>query len=163
MYLVSMAGKFQEFVRDALAANYSYGDAFENNELRLITAVLNLTEQFKRDFDSASHRYWFKPVQVVKHSQGISDAPEVSPTPDSEATTNDDDELEAITAEEDALESFPELKGLIVTDWTTEQPAGDVMRWIGQMHRRSAASNLEPLAQPCSPAPSASSPRNGVP
>ncbi|GAB1316500.1 hypothetical protein MFIFM68171_06710 [Madurella fahalii] len=131
MYFMSIVGKFQEFVRDALAANYLYHAAFENDELRFITAVLNLTEQFKRNFDSAVYRYWCKPAQAVRNSQDISDAVEVSPTPDSEAITDDDDKSEGITANDDALESYPELKDLIVTDWTTDQPAGDVMKWIG--------------------------------
>src|SRR5689334_15933235 len=37
-----ITGKFLQFVRGALGANYSYDTAFENGEFRLIPAVLNL-------------------------------------------------------------------------------------------------------------------------
>ena len=43
-YLTKIAGKFQEYVRDALAANCSYDDAFDQDKnMRLITTVVNLT------------------------------------------------------------------------------------------------------------------------
>ncbi|RYP61878.1 hypothetical protein DL771_009967 [Monosporascus sp. 5C6A] len=54
VYLVSIAGQVPGSSSEApLAANYSYADAFANDELRIVTAVANLAARFKRDFDNA--------------------------------------------------------------------------------------------------------------
>ncbi|GKT70804.1 interferon-induced GTP-binding protein Mx2 [Colletotrichum tofieldiae] len=50
-YLVGIASNFQALVRAALDADYSAHPAFGKNALRLVTAVVNTTEQFNTDFD----------------------------------------------------------------------------------------------------------------
>ncbi|KAK3936789.1 P-loop containing nucleoside triphosphate hydrolase protein [Diplogelasinospora grovesii] len=147
VYLMSIAGKFQQFVRDALDANYSYDDAFARDELRLITAVLNITEQFKQDFDNASHSHRFHNPTAARSDDPEASAPVgvTSPASHSETTAaNDNDDLESGSTAQGGslLETYPELKDIIVTDWTIEQPVDDVMEWIGQMRRRSRGVEL---------------------
>jgi len=131
-YLMRVASKFQEFVRDALAANYSYDDAFgETNKLRLITTIVNLTANFSRDFDSISHSHKFKPAQAVKsHDWAVAEARASTPvTPKSDTTDEEGDHVMM----SGALAEYPELEGLIVTDRKNGQPTDDIMQWIGQM------------------------------
>ncbi|KAK0714521.1 interferon-induced GTP-binding protein mx2 [Lasiosphaeris hirsuta] len=112
-YLMRAASKFQEFVRDALAANYSYDEAFgESNELRLITTIVNLTADFSRDFDSISHSHRFKPAKAAKPHDWAGDY---------------------VMMMSSVLAEYPELEGLIVTDRKNDQPTDDIMEWIGQM------------------------------
>ncbi|KAK3185243.1 hypothetical protein K4F52_005943 [Lecanicillium sp. MT-2017a] len=60
-YLVSMAGKFQHLVRAASNADYSAHKAFDDNdELRLITAVINETDRFNSEFLRLSHTHHFQ-------------------------------------------------------------------------------------------------------
>ncbi|KAM0322072.1 hypothetical protein ACHAQA_009701 [Verticillium albo-atrum] len=77
-YLVSMASNFRVLVRAALDADYSAHSAFDRNQLRLITAVINTTEQFNIKFDACARTYLFEPevtaavpVEVATPLSGI--------------------------------------------------------------------------------------------
>ncbi|KAI0604139.1 Dynamin family protein, partial [Pyrenophora tritici-repentis] len=59
-YLVGIASDFQTLVRAALNADYSAHSAFNRNELRLITAIVNTTEQFNTDFVNIARTYLFE-------------------------------------------------------------------------------------------------------
>ncbi|KAG9494742.1 hypothetical protein J7337_013881 [Fusarium musae] len=54
-FLVSVASNFQNIVRAALDAGYSTNQAFEDDNLRLITEVINMTDEFAVDFEGYAH------------------------------------------------------------------------------------------------------------
>ena len=116
-----IAGKFQEFIRDALATNYSHDDAFTNKDLRLITTILSLTADFNRDFHSMSHSHSLKTVDKDDFSFGD--------------TTPVSCKSGGITCSvaNDALMEYPELEEFIPTDLAIDEPAEDIMEWIGMV------------------------------
>lgn len=71
-YLVSMAGKFQRLVRAASNADYSAHKAFDDNdELRLITAVINETDRFSSEFLRLSHTHHFQTASSTQSDSGL--------------------------------------------------------------------------------------------
>ncbi|KFA70722.1 hypothetical protein S40288_07610 [Stachybotrys chartarum IBT 40288] len=143
-YLVEIASNFQMLVRAALNADYSAHAAFESNDLRLITAVVNATDQFNTDFDSLGRTYLFESeTKAVAPVYGRETAPG-SPVLDEY-----EDELEhsGSLLQLDAFdvptpETFPELDKIIFTDWAIEFPKKGIMKWIEAVHQRSRGLEL---------------------
>jgi hypothetical protein len=130
-YLVAVAGKFQNLVRAALDADYSTHRAFSKHELRLITAVVNVTDQFNTDFGGSCHTYLFEnETQVVEVVIDASKKPDGSNAPSI-------DDFKAPHPED-----FPELGRVIASDWTTQQPKPGIMDWIESVYRRSRGIEL---------------------
>ncbi|KAK4225854.1 P-loop containing nucleoside triphosphate hydrolase protein [Podospora fimiseda] len=125
-YLVAVAGRFQSMMRAALDADYSSNAAFESDvELRLITMVVNITSRFNSAFSLSSQTYKF--------------------TDDSNTVPDDDAAHNRATL--DALNkidisSFPELKKMLVTDWSTKNPAEGIMEWIANVYQQSRGIEL---------------------
>ncbi|KAK0616798.1 dynamin family protein [Immersiella caudata] len=143
-YLMKVVTKFQEFVRDALAANYSHDDAFNNPDLRLITTILNVTANFNREFASLSHSHSFKAFGKDVRCDPTSSVLEIKPKviatladPEVELTGD-----ETCCVPDGAFDEYPELLDFVVTDWEVEAPEGDIMEWIGKMRRESRGVEL---------------------
>ncbi|KAK0609767.1 putative dynamin [Bombardia bombarda] len=131
-YLVAMAGKFQALVRAALAADYSAHKALEDDKLRIITQVVNLTEDFNKDFLQNSHAYSFITSKVEEEHVA-----KVEWIPDPVFSID----LEDLEAE---LEMFPELNNITTLDVCTNDdfPDCNIMDWIESMYRRSRGVEL---------------------
>ncbi|KZL84763.1 dynamin family protein [Colletotrichum incanum] len=143
-YLDDIASNFQILVRAALNADYSAHPAFNSNELRLITAVFNTTEQFSTDFYNFGRKSLFESETKI--------AP---PVPGGVITLAspvfyDDEEEQEEKTEEDGDSSlqldtfdistpgaFLELERIIVMDWGIELPKKGIMKWIEAVHQRS--------------------------
>lgn len=119
-FLVNVASEFQNLVRTALKADYSSCAVFDDDKFRLITNVLNATEEFRTDFISSAHTYEF-----IRASEKIS--------PVSRSKIADDGP---------PFERFPDLDGVIVLERSEETPKGEIMDWIKDIHRRSRGSEL---------------------
>ncbi|KAK1996874.1 dynamin family protein [Colletotrichum falcatum] len=135
-YLVGIAGRFQALVRAALDADYSAHSAFDSSALRLITTVVNTTEQFNTDFDKFSRTYLFEsetqaPVEVA-------DAPSPESGDDGSITRLDTFDIPTPGA-------FPDLDSILVTDWSVDPPKQGIMEWIAAVHRRSRGLDLGSL------------------
>ncbi|PTB43657.1 hypothetical protein M441DRAFT_134816 [Trichoderma asperellum CBS 433.97] len=65
-FLSHIAGAFQERAREALAAHYNADPVFEQDELRLITQVMNITDVFNADFRESAHSRHFEDLGVPK-------------------------------------------------------------------------------------------------
>ncbi|RYC78470.1 hypothetical protein BFJ63_vAg18657 [Fusarium oxysporum f. sp. narcissi] len=129
-FLVSVASKFQNIVRAALDADYSTHQAFADDNLRLITEVVNMTDEFAVDFEACAHTYLFETVSKIAR-------PIFS---DSEDEEEEDIDEESSTCFD--LNLYPDLEGILTKDWTSHQPSKGIMPWITQMHRRSRGVEL---------------------
>ncbi|ENH74233.1 Interferon-induced GTP-binding protein Mx [Fusarium oxysporum f. sp. cubense race 1] len=129
-FLVSVASKFQNIVRAALDADYSTHQAFADDNLRLITEVVNTTDEFAVDFEACAHTYLFETVSKIAR-------PIFS---DSEDEEEEDIDEESSTCFD--LNLYPDLEGILTKDWTSHQPSKGIMPWITQMHRRSRGVEL---------------------
>ncbi|KAK1993876.1 hypothetical protein LX36DRAFT_684021 [Colletotrichum falcatum] len=162
-YLVGIASNFQALVCAALNADYLAHRAFDRNALRLITAVVNTTEQFNTDFDKFARKYLFEaetqvaseaPVEVIDPPSPVS----ASPVPASPLfyEEEEDDEREKEDEENSSIiqldtfdiptpGAFPDLDSIITTDWFIELPKEGIMEWIAAVHRHSRGLELGSL------------------
>ncbi len=119
-FLVNVASEFQNLVRTALNADYSSCAVFDDDKFRLITNVLNATEEFRTDFISSAHTYEF-----IR-------------TSDNHSTVS----LPRIADDGPPFERFPDLDGVIVRECSEDPPKGEIMDWIKDIHRRSRGNEL---------------------
>ncbi|SCO92390.1 related to RBTMx2 protein [Fusarium oxysporum] len=136
-FLVSVASKFQNIVRAGLDADYSTHQAFADDNLRLITEVVNTTDEFAVDFEACAHTYSFEAINRTKVFSH-----EIPPPifPDSEDEEEEDIDEESSTRFD--LNLYPDLEGILTKDWISHQPSIGIMPWITQMHRRSRGVEL---------------------
>lgn len=127
MYLSEIAGHFQRIVRGALDASYSSHPELESDDLRLITDIVNLTEQFNHDFISRSNVYDFENGEDAccseENGQHLS--------------------IREPTSLKNGTSKFPELDPIVDLDLSsTYVSGGSIMEWIGQMYNRSRGVEL---------------------
>ncbi|GKT94300.1 interferon-induced GTP-binding protein Mx2 [Colletotrichum tofieldiae] len=142
-YLVGIASNFQALVRAALDADYSAHPAFGKNALRLVTAVVNTTEQFNTDFD-----------KLARTRSGHSRKPVFSEEEDEEDEEDEEEEEEEEDDEEEDDDSlhiptpgaFADLDRIIIADWSIDLPKKGIMKWIEAVHRRSRGLDLGSLS-----------------
>ncbi|KAG8421726.1 hypothetical protein J3458_003576 [Metarhizium acridum] len=121
-YLCEVAAQFQRTVRDALEANYSSQSALENKELRLITRVINMTDEFNIEFTNSSHSHCFQ------KEDGAQSAPQ---TKEHQESSQDLDPTK-----------FPELNDIVDVDLAPTAPQGDILKWIKCTYRGSRGVEL---------------------
>jgi hypothetical protein len=169
-YLVSMASKFQHLVRAASNADYSAHRAFDDHDgLRLITAVVNETDKFNAEFTRLSHTHNFHTSHSSDFDSGLDvqdDASSFEKRHEEEEKGSEENDKGVNEREEGGkcrtdgvvetrgptkpigqlqetgTSKFPELSGIVDTDWKPSIPDGDIMDWIEQMYRRSRGVEL---------------------
>lgn len=119
-YLVSIASEFQSIVRSALNADYSSCAVFDDDKFRLITNVLNVTDEFKAEFTVAAHKYEFDAEQLSGSDKLSSSSTDASFCRDVE----------------DRMYKHPDLDAVIVRSCEAVAPMKGIMEWIRDMHRR---------------------------
>ncbi|KAM3452232.1 hypothetical protein MY3296_004670 [Beauveria thailandica] len=129
-FLVSIASEFQRLVRAALNADYSSSPVFDDDRFRLITNVLNATDEFKSDFTVYAHTYKFLPSSEEASKEADEEESTTEPKFDNKRTP---------------FELFPDLDGVIVRDRIEDSPKEGIMEWIQHSHYRSRGSQLIPL------------------
>ncbi|KAF1734117.1 Interferon-induced GTP-binding protein Mx [Beauveria bassiana] len=127
LFLVSIASEFQRLVRAAVNANYSSSPVFDDEKFRLITNVLNATDDFKSDFTVYAHTYEFLPSSEEASEE--------------ESTTSEP----RGDHERKPFELFPDLDGVIVRDRIEDVPKEGIMEWLKHSYYRSRGSQLLPL------------------
>lgn len=141
-YLMTIAGKFQTLVRAALDANYSSHAAFDNGELRLITAVVNTTDRFNKDFADTSRTYFFEseratsaklpaPIRELLNGDWL---PEKTEKTDSETASNNTDASNP--------EMFRGLEKIISPEEPVARPIEGIMEWIESVYQGSRGIEL---------------------
>ncbi|KAF4448716.1 hypothetical protein F53441_7925 [Fusarium austroafricanum] len=150
-YLAGNASSFQSMVRAALDADYSAHDVFDNDDLRLVTRVVNITEEFSASFEARSHAYAFGEDLAAESQVSLHDTVEgnfpkqASPTPMSLSSlfALDDEEKEVEDCDENYYSGlYPDLDGVLARDWSRHNPARGIMDWIAEMYRRSRGVEL---------------------
>lgn len=138
-YLVAVAGRFQDLVRAALDADYSAHAAFEDEKLRLITAVVNISDGFGKDFGNTSRTYLFEPEEDgADNTQVLQDAlPNDTSVHDAADELADDDDSGRWTPDD-----CPDLDNIIVADAPMPLPKSGIKPWIESVYRRSRGIEL---------------------
>lgn len=136
IYLSAIARKFQDTVETALDGRYSDEAGFEKNTMRLITHIVNLSDDFHDDFSRFSQLHEFEVTGDA--------TPATNPGDSQEETTTQDVCYEAVKAvlEDIDLDSYPELDGIVSMDGSPECPDGDTMEWIHAMYMESRNMDL---------------------
>ncbi|KAH6648210.1 P-loop containing nucleoside triphosphate hydrolase protein [Truncatella angustata] len=143
-FLSHIAGAFQDRARAALAADYNADPVFDQDELRLITHVVNITDVFNADCKQVAHSRRFENI-------GLSGTSE-----DSEASydTNCEEEpvesmieilralLQKARINDFTLEELVELDDIIVLPSALPFPAEDITGWINGVYLRSRGLDL---------------------
>ncbi|KAJ0272106.1 hypothetical protein COL940_010625 [Colletotrichum noveboracense] len=134
-------------VRAALEADYSAHQAFARDDLRLITTVVNLTDKFNSDFGDFGCTYMFEWQLDISNlfAATVAQPPTSGFATDGEGEENSDDgsnatELTSCDIPDPTM--YPDLEGIIVTDWHIEPPKQGIMKWIETVHHRSRGLDL---------------------
>ncbi|KAH7187240.1 dynamin family protein [Fusarium oxysporum] len=141
-FLVSAASKFQNIVRAALDADYSTHQAFADDNLRLITEVVNTTDEFAVDFEACAHTYLFEAVYRTKLFSPEIPQPKIARPIFSDSEDEEEEDIDEESSTCFDLNLYPDLEGILTKDWTSHQPSKGIMPWITQMHRRSRGVEL---------------------
>lgn len=145
-YLVTVASNFQALVRAALDADYSAHPAFDRNELRLITAVVNTTDLFNTEFNGSARTYLFESETQTAAAVQLEVSTFVSIVfPEDEEEEDENGILPLDLLDVPDPKTFPDLNQIIVTDWAVEPPKKGIMNWIGSIHGRSRGLDLGSL------------------
>lgn len=149
LFLSAMARHLQQLVQAAIEARYSNHSAFEeNDELRLITHILNVTEVFSDDFEKKAHlRCFERPESSLPGKDSEED--------DSEADVSDHEEKYTwANASKRQWNEFggnidPEeltvLENTISKDFWFDDPEDNIMVWIEGLYLRSRSIDLGTL------------------
>lgn len=143
-FLSHIAGTFQDRARAALAADYNADPVFAQNELRLITHVVNITDVFSADFQECAHSRHFENIGLPE------------PSVQSEVPSDTECEEEPVELMMDGLRALlqrakvddvtpgerAELGDIVVLPEKTLLPRGDVTEWIGDIYLRSRGLDL---------------------
>ncbi|KAK4085496.1 uncharacterized protein Triagg1_486 [Trichoderma aggressivum f. europaeum] len=70
-FLCSIVGAFQDRVRAALTADYNANSGFDEDEPRLITHMVNMTDTFSADFHESAHSRRFEKLGQVEPSEEV--------------------------------------------------------------------------------------------
>lgn len=125
-FLSDIAGRFQKLVRQALEAQYAGESAFEDStDLRLVTQIVNLADEFSEEFEELSV---FRRFQEEKQKNS------------SKNETKTKSILESTQPFEP--EEFPELGGIISTDFDVDEPYDDIIDWLDELYTRSRGMEL---------------------
>ncbi|KAK8043546.1 interferon-induced GTP-binding protein mx2 [Apiospora rasikravindrae] len=135
-FLSHIAGTFQDRARAALAADYNADAVFDNDELRLITCVVNITDIFSADFQQEAHSRRFENIE-------LSESPSAAETPDDLSSEVEPvvsmidrlrDLLEQTQIDDITPEELVELDGIIVHPMFVPSPQDDVATWINDVY-----------------------------
>lgn len=150
VFLGRIAGQFQVAVRAALAADYSTDAIFDRDELRLVTQVLNITDDFSDNFRRRAHTRDFDGADLPRalgSCIGTADPPQNSPRFDDDDPFDGKigrssppiptDVLDRMTAQD-----FEELCDILTLTDETQGPSGDIGAWISDVYQRSKGMDL---------------------
>jgi len=144
-FLSRIAGAFQDRARAALAADYNADQVFDQDALRLITRVVNITDVFGADFQAGAHSRHFENIEQPGQPPQLDDAS------DSEfegelagwLTTKNLRELIRTAGVDDITSAErAELSDIVVLPEDAPVPCGDVTEWIGDIYLRSRGLDL---------------------
>lgn len=134
-YLAAIVRKFQELVRAGVTGDYTSHRAFESAELRLVTAIVNVTGSFNHMFARYAHTREFGDVTGVDF--GFADRTRLT----IELWGQDINDHKN-GWDEDLPTELTELRGILVPDTVVARPLSDIMGWIGHIYHTSQCLEL---------------------
>ncbi|KAK6084821.1 dynamin family protein [Seiridium cupressi] len=143
-FLCHIAGAFQDRARAALAADYNADPVFDQDELRLITQVVNITDIFSADCQQVAHSRQFESIGIpetsVQFETSIDSECEEQPVEsmiDIIRRLLQETRVDHVTPEE-----LDELDDIIVLPGALSWPRQDVSEWINDVYLRSRGLDL---------------------
>ncbi|OAR00485.1 hypothetical protein LLEC1_00810 [Akanthomyces lecanii] len=128
-FLVHVASEFQQLVRAGLKADYSSSAVFDDDKFRLITSVLNATDDFKTTFTLSAHTYEF----IEEDDEDDEDTADDSAV---DRSNSDSDDKEIL------LRQYPDLDSVIVRELNSDDPIEGILDWIRGIQRHSRGTEL---------------------
>ncbi|KAI5456958.1 P-loop containing nucleoside triphosphate hydrolase protein [Mariannaea sp. PMI_226] len=146
-FLSRIAGTFQELTRAALAADYNADIAFDQDDLRLITHVVNITNVFSAEFQLSAHSRHFQNIELPELSvlpEGADIPPDGHCGASSAWLTMDSlqEMLEVVKVNDITPEEQAELGDVIGPLHATTMPCDDVASWIKDIYLRTRGLDL---------------------
>ncbi|KAL6910136.1 P-loop containing nucleoside triphosphate hydrolase protein [Trichoderma evansii] len=139
-FLSHIAEAFQERAREALAAHYNADPVFEQDELRLITHVVNITDVFSADFRESAHSRHFEDLKLQKSNVADEVVDEKPADCDCQETSTRlmIDSLRKLLekAKVDDIEpgELSELGDIFIPRQAIPKPQDNFTRWINDVH-----------------------------
>ncbi|UKZ86377.1 uncharacterized protein TrAFT101_002211 [Trichoderma asperellum] len=150
IFLNRIAGTFQDRARAALAADYNADPVFGQDELRLITHVVNITDVFSADFRESAHSRQFENLELLKPQIAGEMGAERTVNCGHKAKQNPTDPiidnlrglLEKAKVDDITPGEFSELGDIITPLPDIPKPRGDFAAWINDVHLQSRGLDL---------------------
>ncbi|EHK17598.1 uncharacterized protein TRIVIDRAFT_160704 [Trichoderma virens Gv29-8] len=142
IFLSQIAGTFHDRTRAALTADYNADPAFDQDELRLITHVVNITDIFSADFRESAHSRHFEKLGLDDPSAKADVV--VDCDSKAESIVNDLRELlEKAKVDDVTPEELVELDDIIAPDKIPmPKPCDNFSAWINAVYLRSRGLDL---------------------
>ncbi|RDW57256.1 hypothetical protein BP5796_12706 [Coleophoma crateriformis] len=145
-FLSHIAGAFQDRARAALAADYSADPVFDQDELRLITHVVNITDVFSDDLQQGAHSRHFDNIGLSEPSVLLVPSEAPAEPEYEEPVELMIDSLRALLQKAKVDDATPgelaELGDIIVLQDKFPMLLDDVTTWIRDNYRRSRGMDL---------------------
>ena len=145
IYLSHIAGTFQDRARATLAADYNADPSFDQDELRLITQVVNITDVFSAELQQSGHSRDFKRLDsseplVAGHTPADSDCED---HPVESMISNLRALLQMTRVDDITPAELVELGDVIITTPHRESmPLEDCTAWINNSYTKSRGLDL---------------------
>ncbi|KAK6193509.1 hypothetical protein LQW54_012376 [Pestalotiopsis sp. IQ-011] len=123
-FLSQVAGAFQDRARAALAADYNADEAFAQDELRLITHMVNITDVFSADFQQEAHSRYFEGA-----------------LPPRSGTPEDDEDLDSNKTQADRM---MEKLRLLLEEASVDDPTEDEIAELSEVLKASPSGDNTP-------------------
>jgi Dynamin central region/Dynamin family len=134
LFLNAITNQFQRLVEAALNAHYHNHAAFEEQEeLRLITHVVNLTEMFNYDFEKKGQLRYFESLESSPANGNGKECP--SDKSKKEDIADDIGAMQKLVEKIDIKDSV--LENIITKDCHFDSPKPGIMNWIEGLYVRS--------------------------
>lgn len=141
-FLCGISEAFQDRTRAALTADYNANSGFDEDELRLITHVVNITDVFSADFHESAHSRHFEKLGPVELSEEV----ETPVDCDDKAglMVNELRELlEKARVDDVTPEELSELADIITPEKiSVPVPCNDFSKWISGVYLQSRGLDL---------------------
>jgi hypothetical protein len=145
-FLSHIARNFQDRARAALAADYTADRAFDQDVLRLITHVVNITDVFSADFQDSGHSRHFQEI-------GPSTCPSAMEVESDSSFESDEYPFDGVTealrkmileAKLDDItpQEREELGDVLIHPQPKAKPDGQVTKWISEVYQKSRGLDL---------------------
>ncbi|PON25743.1 dynamin family protein [Trichoderma gamsii] len=148
IFLSQIAGNFQKRVREALDAHYNADPVFKQDEFRLITHVVNITDVFSADFRETAHSRHFEDLRLLKPN--VTDEKVDGSPPDCNCKENSAGLmidhlrvlLEKAKVDDIAPGEYSELGDIIIPLEEISKPGDNFTTWMNDVYLQSRGLDL---------------------